>query len=84
MEKQCDHQTVGLVVQFPIPSLIKNAYIQVEKFIHSELMAFSIYKTAYYNVWPALRTKILGEQVKKMLGYLNADFIQGIMFLCIG
>jgi len=84
MEKQCDHQTVGSIVHFPFPSLTRNAYIQVEKFIHSELMAFSTHKNAHYNVWPALRTEILGEQGKKMLGQFYADFVQRTMFSCMG
>ena len=84
MEKQCDHQTVGFIVQFLIPSLTRNAYKRVVKFIHSELMASSTHKTAYYNVWPALRTKILGEQVKKVFGHFNADFVQRTMFSGMG
>lgn len=71
MKKHCDYQIVSSTVQFSLfLSLIRNVYIQIRKFIHSELMAFSTHTTVYY-------TGILDEQNKWTL-------CSGTMFLCKG
>ena len=77
MEKQCDYQIVDSIIQFLFLSLIRNVYIQIRKFINSELMAFSTHTTVYY-------IGILDEQGKKILDPFCMDFVQWTIFLCKG
>ncbi len=56
---------------------MRNVYIQIRKFIHSELMAFSTHTTVYY-------TGILDGQGKKILYPFCMDFVQRTIFLCKG